>query len=728
MGMLDRFRRRHPAPVVRPQWTDLSRDGGWYGVAPITPVLRQVDPRVGPGLRFRDSLASWQDITFGSTLGHSVGPAAPVGTMHGVVRYRTPSASIAPAGGLLLLRSPSGTTISGDPAQPATSPRPGKAPAKPRRTAMPGNSATPSDAAALGNVPAIGRIAAPGETAVPDGSPAPGRVAAPGDLILRHGPVSQHGTTATPGDPAIPGTPTIQTSPVAPGIPAGPSVPAARPAGSTGSGARPEPPQRSAPVPDAPATGSPPGATTAVRPRTLGRPLIVARRIATLPVRILPAIRSTVEPVAGALPVVHGGHQEPEPRTGTPARSMTSRVSTVEEHSADSAARPLVADNPVHSVTGSPVQRDATQLAPGGPLPFRASQDQQRSPGYRPLVPDRPMHPSVSDVPPQVATGPVTPSDPAPERGLSLPLQRHSVTPHGPPGIGEPLTAIPPTAILLSGPPTSAESPAGAAPSDRPAGVSPAAGPPGISPSTGPADAPASAGPASVPPSAGPAMGMPVIQRQRVNALEPQRVTAVHRAAGVGPVPFRPAYRTLPLLAARQLMSRTKESTSDSQRTQVTSAVWRRTPNDAKPPIHPVEKPRLQPGVEHGVDLVAMAPTAPEHVTLQRIPSESAGLPSVLPVASGQRAPNAAGRPALATTSKSPAAFGRPLPVSTVVARAPDTTSESPSNPPPSTMDTTDGIDPEKLARQLIEPVSRLLRADLLRGRERAGRAHDRRR
>lgn len=38
------------------------------------------------------------------------------------------------------------------------------------------------------------------------------------------------------------------------------------------------------------------------------------------------------------------------------------------------------------------------------------------------------------------------------------------------------------------------------------------------------------------------------------------------------------------------------------------------------------------------------------------------------------------------------------------------------------------GIDVEELARRLLDPVSRLLRADLRRDRERAGRLYDRRR
>jgi hypothetical protein len=77
--------------------------------------------------------------------------------------------------------------------------------------------------------------------------------------------------------------------------------------------------------------------------------------------------------------------------------------------------------------------------------------------------------------------------------------------------------------------------------------------------------------------------------------------------------------------------------------------------------------------------------------------------------------------------SASPAVFSRPVPVSTVVTRAADTITAS-STQPPAPVDTTAEVDPERLARQLFEPVSRLLRADLVRGRERAGRAHDRRR
>jgi hypothetical protein len=76
--------------------------------------------------------------------------------------------------------------------------------------------------------------------------------------------------------------------------------------------------------------------------------------------------------------------------------------------------------------------------------------------------------------------------------------------------------------------------------------------------------------------------------------------------------------------------------------------------------------------------------------------------------------------------------FGQPVPISQVIARAPATSDPAPATRPASApagdLPAAGGIDLEDLARRLFEPVSRLLRADLRQGRERAGRAHDRRR
>lgn len=46
----------------------------------------------------------------------------------------------------------------------------------------------------------------------------------------------------------------------------------------------------------------------------------------------------------------------------------------------------------------------------------------------------------------------------------------------------------------------------------------------------------------------------------------------------------------------------------------------------------------------------------------------------------------------------------------------------------PRTNEGVGGVDIEDLARRLLDPVSRLIRADLRRGRERSGRPHDGRR
>ncbi|MFE0046125.1 hypothetical protein [Streptomyces albireticuli] len=78
------------------------------------------------------------------------------------------------------------------------------------------------------------------------------------------------------------------------------------------------------------------------------------------------------------------------------------------------------------------------------------------------------------------------------------------------------------------------------------------------------------------------------------------------------------------------------------------------------------------------------------------------------------------------------------VPVTTTSTRAPVQRSEAPAAPAGSGGGTgtagnratarSDGIDTEELARRLLDPLSRLLRADLRRGRERAGRLYDDRR
>jgi hypothetical protein len=86
-----------------------------------------------------------------------------------------------------------------------------------------------------------------------------------------------------------------------------------------------------------------------------------------------------------------------------------------------------------------------------------------------------------------------------------------------------------------------------------------------------------------------------------------------------------------------------------------------------------------------------------------------------------------------APTTRPAAGLGVPagLPVTVVqasrTARPPAATQPPATRPPPATP-AEGGAELDELARRLLEPVSRLLRADLRQGRERAGRLYDGRR
>jgi syndecan 1 len=67
--------------VARPPW-----DGGWRAVPPRATTVRPDTGGITDGLRFRAGLASWQNPAFASELGHAVLPSAPTGLVHGVLR------------------------------------------------------------------------------------------------------------------------------------------------------------------------------------------------------------------------------------------------------------------------------------------------------------------------------------------------------------------------------------------------------------------------------------------------------------------------------------------------------------------------------------------------------------------------------------------------------------------------------------------------------------------
>jgi syndecan 1 len=206
---------------------------------------------------------------------------------------------------------------------------------------------------------------------------------------------------------------------------------------------------------------------------------------------------------------------------------------------------------------------------------------------------------------------------------------------------------------------------------------------------------------------------LPVVQRSAADFLGPttQPVTRPARAAGAGPAPGVPAYRIAPLLSAPRLAGPVMASRSAPDR--VAPAVWRRPAAPTEGTVRPIAPQSGEP--DHGVDIVAMAPARPAR----------AAPPAVLPVTRVQRAQPTAGPSRTNSTSAPPVLSPAPT-VSTAVQRPPETT-RSPQDSPPRP-DPLDGIEMDRLARMLFEPISRLLRADLRRGRERAGAGHDHRR
>jgi syndecan 1 len=194
-----------------------------------------------------------------------------------------------------------------------------------------------------------------------------------------------------------------------------------------------------------------------------------------------------------------------------------------------------------------------------------------------------------------------------------------------------------------------------------------------------------------------------VVQRSASNS-EP--VTQLAQAAGVGPVPGTPSYRIAPLLSVQRLPRPVVTSNSPQNRqNRVAPAVWRRPADLAAATVRVAAPPSDES--RPGVDIVAMGSARPVG-------------PTVLPVTHVQRTPPAASPPPPRVRSASaPPAFNRPTTASTE-AKTPQAVPRKP--------DPLEGIEMDKLARQLFEPISRLLRADLRRGRERAGAGHDHRR
>jgi hypothetical protein len=705
MGMLDRFRRRRAVP---PLWTDVPLDGGWRAVRPITPVLRRTDTRVAPGLPFRDGLASWRDVTFGTPLGHAVGGSAPVGTMHGVVRYRTPGPSLRPGGGpLRLLRSPDAGAIPDEPTSapaPVVARRPiflGRGTTSPVRSLPAVRSTDDLSSAQLDNpVPAV-RHEPVVRRAADERPQRPLLADDPPPVEVTTPPVSRapshHRARSGIGEPltSMPATAVLPSATSSDPSPF-PAIPMLKP----------KTPPDSSPLPGFPATAvqrstTPSGTlpqSVADVPVSGGRPLLGSMTKAIPDSGVVAGVSSSGAPplpgVVAPLPVSRVASPQDtrsvDPRAA--ASSPDGRQSSGGRPSDRKAAGSSPADSLVVTDVSSSGGRSSAGSAAGSPAVGSAASEvplpvsgtaaaasnsvtagRSQSGGDASTSGHRPLLGSVADaVSGSVAAASAGERPNSASVGVSLPLAVAT-------GSGDP----PPT--------NSAPAGASATPVSRAvaAASSSVAASRSSSPITGVVPGALSA--------AGTAAPLPVLQRSAGDSVERASVTRLARAAGVGPVPGVPSYRIVPLLSARRLVRPAVSSHAPPNR--VAPAVWRRPAAPTGTAVHPVALPATASGP--GVDIIAMAPARPA-------PS------SALPVTRVQRDTTTVRPPRPRSVSAPPA-----LPATV---RPPEPARAAPKPDPLA------GIEMDKLARQLFEPISRLLRTDLRRGRERAGTGQDHRR
>ncbi|MEW1892927.1 hypothetical protein [Streptomyces sp. NPDC085659] len=463
------------------------------------------------------------------------------------------------------------------------------------------------------------------------------------------------------------------------GVPAGPELPVV---------------QRQA---DAPASGGP-AADPVVRPTLDAQPPVAAPGGPGLPVVQRQADASS----APLLPVVQRHMDAPAGPADGPVRPPVAAPAAPVRRQADASAAP------VRPTLGKPLRE-----LPAGAAPFAPS---AREAGL--------AHPAPR-------TPPSAPGSHARTRG----------------GLGAPLSALPPTAGTARDAARPAQ-PGLAAPSAMPLRTAPAA--------------------------------PPVVQRTPEGQRTPETPTAppVIQRTPEGPVRVRPAPRPAPvqrsraLLAARTLVVSTGAAEGFTAREAAASrpvvpATWRRdTPRAETAPgapaasvvqrvaADPVAAPRphaplparsaapQEPPVPAGLE----PRPAPRGPVVRPHPSGGPATPVqrlAMPVAAEPGAPAAGpepegGAPSVpqprAVRPKAPQADAQAVqravahhglagvPV-TVVQRQP-AQAPAPERPAEPTQD----VDVEDLARRLIDPVARLLRADLRRGRERSGRPYDGRR
>ncbi|MFD1150737.1 hypothetical protein [Saccharothrix hoggarensis] len=218
----------------------------------------------------------------------------------------------------------------------------------------------------------------------------------------------------------------------------------------------------------------------------------------------------------------------------------------------------------------------------------------------------------------------------------------------------------------------------------------------------------------------------PTVQRSTVQRSTTQLATTQRSTAHLT------RHRTAPLIADRPLVLRSAiETSAPPPRTNPTSKVV---------PVRWTPEPQVQRAAQRSP--VRPAPPRPRPTThpTQNTPGPPVA-PAYPPVAvTAPPLPTTPPRPRLPTVQRATGASSEPRPVSRPPTPTPtpaQTITRATTKTQPESDDETDDAKPhhapsradlDQLARSLIDPVSRLLRAEVRHGRERAGRLHDRRR
>lgn len=395
-------------------------DGGWRRVAPPAVTVARSSIGVSDGLRFRDGLASWQNLAFAGELGHAVLPSAPVGLIHGVARPGG-ARSTAPGGPLLLRAAPPGADGEAEAAA-------GPAPASAGRATGGAGDRPRGRSSAPTTVQRSSSTKLPGSS----GNGAPGRQDRTGG--------------ATAGEAAGAAAPARNTAR------AGGTAPGAAAARGPATASASQQATDAAPAPVSLRRAGP----AAVRPRRTAPPLIVARRPAMTLRRIagvLPPTASVRATTAAAATASNSVEQQGGYGDAAPAAPPGAVLPTDHSVGRSTAA-------PVRPALGKPLRELPTgavtpgPAASGGVVPSAPDgQEAAAMPVLQRLASDTAA--PAADTPSPGASGPTVrqapsdsgrlPGSPAPQ---SSPRDVSGSPARARGGIGAPLTSLPSTARL----------------------------------------------------------------------------------------------------------------------------------------------------------------------------------------------------------------------------------------------------------------------------------------